>query len=289
MNDDWKFLQSFGDDNSSEGKLFVILYDNLIYMYIYLCIYSIDDLVTSITYDSTGGYIGVGDKAGRICLFEQNNVCLYQHCSDDVIGNWFNLRVIAGKLYGDLVLHELTDNSKLVKAYLDNNVLKAVSVGFISLETVAEPIPTDLKPQFVGAYNQTITNHIKSELLEVSVVTIPANKEALRTKMLSLLDTKEDVATKGTTIQTVAKIGKPISNSNLTKLKSMKDHLTQCMVHLSELLPEDPDDDDEEGGEYEPEIEYASEKPKQAPNKMSYQDYKKQNNRVKFNLEKFIN
>jgi len=44
---DWKFIQSFGDDNSSD-----------------------DDLVTAVEYDESGEYLAVGDKAGRICIFE---------------------------------------------------------------------------------------------------------------------------------------------------------------------------------------------------------------------------
>lgn len=43
----WQFIQSFGDDNSSD-----------------------DDLVTSVDFDSAGKYLAVGDKAGRICIFE---------------------------------------------------------------------------------------------------------------------------------------------------------------------------------------------------------------------------
>lgn len=43
----WKFVQSFGDDNSSD-----------------------DDLVTAVEFDETGTYLAVGDKAGRICIFE---------------------------------------------------------------------------------------------------------------------------------------------------------------------------------------------------------------------------
>jgi len=43
----WNFIQSFGDDNSSD-----------------------DDLVTSVDFDSSGRYLAVGDKAGRICIFE---------------------------------------------------------------------------------------------------------------------------------------------------------------------------------------------------------------------------
>lgn len=47
---EWKFVQSFGDDNSSD-----------------------DDLVTSVEFDDTGDYLAVGDKAGRICIFERSS------------------------------------------------------------------------------------------------------------------------------------------------------------------------------------------------------------------------
>lgn len=43
----WRFVQSFGDDNSSD-----------------------DDLVTAVAFDDTGNYVAAGDKAGRICIFE---------------------------------------------------------------------------------------------------------------------------------------------------------------------------------------------------------------------------
>mmetsp|Transcript_39838 Transcript_39838/g.78313 ORF Transcript_39838/g.78313 Transcript_39838/m.78313 type:complete len:458 (+) Transcript_39838:56-1429(+) len=46
---DWKFIQSFGDDNSNE-----------------------DDLVTAVEFDETGEFLAVGDKAGRICIFESH-------------------------------------------------------------------------------------------------------------------------------------------------------------------------------------------------------------------------
>jgi len=46
----WKFVQSFGDDNSSD-----------------------DDLVTAVEFDETGDFLAVGDKAGRICIFEANS------------------------------------------------------------------------------------------------------------------------------------------------------------------------------------------------------------------------
>eukprot|EP00457_Paulinella_chromatophora_P006208 gb/GEZN01006226.1/.p1 GENE.gb/GEZN01006226.1/~~gb/GEZN01006226.1/.p1 ORF type:complete len:423 (+),score=59.64 gb/GEZN01006226.1/:66-1334(+) len=43
----WRFVQSFGDDSSGA-----------------------EDLVTTVEYDDTGDYLAVGDKAGRVCIFE---------------------------------------------------------------------------------------------------------------------------------------------------------------------------------------------------------------------------
>jgi len=48
---EWKFVQSFGDDNSSD-----------------------DDLVTAVEFEETGDYLAVGDKAGRICIFEGHSI-----------------------------------------------------------------------------------------------------------------------------------------------------------------------------------------------------------------------
>lgn len=44
---DWRIIQSFGDDNSSD-----------------------EELVTSVQFDDTGNQLAVGDKAGRICIFQ---------------------------------------------------------------------------------------------------------------------------------------------------------------------------------------------------------------------------
>jgi WD40 repeat protein len=128
---DWKFVQSFGDDNSSDGQLHhssamqavgrevqvtmrggalrasanvvasgsdlcVVAHtsprllffshsplDSLVSpLLLLLCCFPLpiclslfsDDLVTAVEFDETGQYLAVGDKAGRICIFEGHTV-----------------------------------------------------------------------------------------------------------------------------------------------------------------------------------------------------------------------
>lgn len=179
--------------------------------------------------------------------FLKNPVCLDQHNSteiENIVGTWSNLRVSNDKLFGDLWLNELTPKSRLYKAMIDNNQLNAVSIGFISISKIEEPVPYGMEGQF--AYNQTITNHTKSQLIEVSLVVIPANKEALRVKLLGLFESQEKE------LEVIEKIGKPVSKTNQEKIKIATERAKEIIETLKDLL----DDEDEEIDiEYSKEIE----------------------------------
>lgn len=98
--------------------------------------------------------------------YKRNPVVLFGHDHEKPIGRAHNVRVDAGKLKADL---EFADDSvdefsakigRMVKA----GFLNAVSVGFRVLE--AKPIKSGYE-------------FVKSELLEISVVSVPANQEAI--------------------------------------------------------------------------------------------------------------
>lgn len=61
---EWKFVQSFGDDNSSD-----------------------DDLVTAVEFDESGDYLAVGDKAGRICIFESQDAASRSKAANGELNN----------------------------------------------------------------------------------------------------------------------------------------------------------------------------------------------------------
>ena len=103
-----------------------------------------------------------------LASFKKNPVALFGHSHDQILGVWENVRVEGKKLLGRLKLakpgtSELVDT---VRSLIDQRILKAVSVGFQPIES--EPRKSG------GGYD-----FIKSALHEVSVVSVPANPNAL--------------------------------------------------------------------------------------------------------------
>lgn len=99
--------------------------------------------------------------------FEANPIALYMHNHSDPIGAWTNLRKSNGALTGTLAL-AAKGTSKLVdfsRAMLQQGMLKAVSVAFMPRVSVKN-----------ADRGYTIK---KSELIEVSLVTVPMNPQAL--------------------------------------------------------------------------------------------------------------
>jgi HK97 family phage prohead protease len=132
--------------------------------------------------------------------FQRHPIALFNHDIDQPIGLWKDVRVERGGLRGRLVLAEgaAPEIDKLAKL-VEMGVLKAVSVGFKPLER--EPIREGKGVRFK-----------RQELLECSLVTVPANPNALQVaKSLGLSDamvarvfgvnaaTAPDTATRGST------------------------------------------------------------------------------------------
>lgn len=103
-----------------------------------------------------------------LAQFKKNPIALWQHNHEKPIGTWHNVRVEGKRLIGALKLAG-TNLAKMAQQLIDEGVLKAVSVGFIPKEH--EPI--DEKDPYGGW-------RIKAaELLEVSLVSVPAHPKAL--------------------------------------------------------------------------------------------------------------
>lgn len=103
--------------------------------------------------------------------FKKNPIALWAHDSRSVIGNWENVRVEGKKLIGTLkfAAKGTSDRIDELIALVEQGVLRAVSVGFRPLEQ--EPI--DKNEPWGGQ------RYIRSELLETSLVAVPANPAAL--------------------------------------------------------------------------------------------------------------
>lgn len=105
--------------------------------------------------------------------FRKNPIALWSHRSDQPIGTWENLRVQDKTLRGKLTLAPKGVIPRIdeLRALIDAGILRAVSVGFREIESD----PIDKSHPYRG------TRFIKQELVECSLVSIPANANAVAT------------------------------------------------------------------------------------------------------------
>jgi HK97 family phage major capsid protein/HK97 family phage prohead protease len=112
--------------------------------------------------------------------FKRNPQCLFGHDSDMPIGEWKNVRVEGGKLVGELVFgpESVCPTTDKMRAFVAAGMMRAVSVGFRPI--LAEAI----EGSKVGG-----VRYKAAELMECSLVSIPANPNALAVaKSLNLSD-----------------------------------------------------------------------------------------------------
>jgi HK97 family phage major capsid protein/HK97 family phage prohead protease len=103
--------------------------------------------------------------------FKKNPIALFGHSGSFPIGNWSNLRIVGGKLIGTLNFAAKGTSQRIDEliSLVEQGILRAVSVGFRPLQS--EPIDKE-KPY--GGQRYT-----KQELLETSLVSVPANPAAI--------------------------------------------------------------------------------------------------------------
>lgn len=117
-------------------------------------------------------YGDIVDPSGWVLAnFKKNPIALFGHSSGFPIGNWTDIRVEGGKLLGRLQLAARGTSARIDEliGLVEQGVLRAVSVGFKPLKS--EPLDAD-KPWGAQRY-------LKQELLECSLVSVPANPAAL--------------------------------------------------------------------------------------------------------------
>lgn len=105
--------------------------------------------------------------------FRTNPVALWNHDTDSPIGTWGALRKEGGKLIGKLTLAAEATSPLIdrLRQLIEQRILRAVSIGFRALKV--EPTGAGSGLRF-----------LKSELVECSLVSIPANAAALRVRSL---------------------------------------------------------------------------------------------------------
>ena len=100
--------------------------------------------------------------------FKRNPIALFGHSGDFPIGTWEDVRVEGGKLIGKLKLAAEGTSPRIdeLRRLVQQKILKAVSVGF-------KPVESEPMGQRGGV------RYLKQELLETSLVSVPANPAAL--------------------------------------------------------------------------------------------------------------
>lgn len=121
------------------------------------------------TKDRLGDVIRVG--GWDLTNFLKNPVALFGHDSKFIIGNWTNIGVEGKQLVGTLEPAKKGTSERVdeINSLVDQGLLKATSVGFREMKSQ----PLDKERPFAG------TEFLKQELVEASLVAIPANPNAL--------------------------------------------------------------------------------------------------------------
>lgn len=135
-----------------------------------------DFILSDETQDRVGDVIEA--RGWKLTNFRKNPVALYGHDNSRLpIGKWVNVRVEKAQLIGTLQLAPEGTNSftDAVRKLLDLRMLNACSVGFHPIK--ADPLDPD-NPWGAWRYKE-------QELLECSVVTVPANPNATVQRALS--------------------------------------------------------------------------------------------------------
>jgi HK97 family phage prohead protease len=101
--------------------------------------------------------------------FKRNPIALFGHNSSFPIGSWKDLHVENGALRGHLQLAPAGTSERIdeIRKLVEAGILRAVSVGFLPVESRAK---SKTEPGEL---------YVKQELIETSLVSIPANPNAL--------------------------------------------------------------------------------------------------------------
>jgi HK97 family phage prohead protease len=159
--------------------------------------------------------------------YRMNPVVLDSHKYDsieDVIGRAIRVEVVNGVLEADIIFAD-TEKGECAEELVNTGFLSTVSVGFRSLAR---------RP---GGAGQPLT-HTQAELLEISLVAVPANSEAYRIRSLEEPDESEEsgdespeiVGNNGGAVE--QKAGRVISAKNLNKLQMAMEAISEVIASV---------------------------------------------------------
>jgi HK97 family phage prohead protease/HK97 family phage major capsid protein len=131
----------------------------------------LDFVLSDETPDRYGDVISA--EGWQLGNFKRNPIALFGHNSSFPIGSWKDLHVENGALRGHLQLAPAGTSERIdeLRKLVEAGILKAVSVGFLPIEKKTMDETADA---YFGPFK-----YLKQELIETSLVSIPANPNAL--------------------------------------------------------------------------------------------------------------
>jgi HK97 family phage major capsid protein/HK97 family phage prohead protease len=177
----------------------------------------------------------VSSDGWDIASFQKNPIALFSHDPRFPIGKWHDLRVEGKALRGRLQLAPEGTSERIdeIRRLIDADILKAVSVGF--RPTQSEPLDPENRGLFAPQ------RYIKQELVECSLVSVPANPNALAVvKALKISPATVDLvfAKHGNRDQTrrLGLVGKHARTSHTGRGKDTMSSLAQRIIDVETKL-----------------------------------------------------
>jgi len=224
-------------------------------------------IITTIDVDSDGDVIlPLGVDTSR---YEKNPVVLFQHNLNMPIGfaeeiNITEDKIVAKTRYGS------TEEAKKIHQLLKDKVLRTHSIGFVALESVIrgtkdfEIILNELKSKFPNKFDEETSQRVdrvvtKSLLLEYSIVTIPANEEAVINEIKNIKDNKKvtkeiteprvSSQTEGLPKSTQARHSEEVIEEEVIEEEVIEEEVIEEVTEeeeIEELIIEDEEEEEEE-------------------------------------------
>ena len=185
-------------------------------------------MITTEDQDRQGDFVRAA--GGKIESYLRNPIVLFGHSYSDLpVARTLSLEIIPGrgiKAQFQFPPAGTYDKADVIHSLFAEKFINAASIGFIPVTA----IPLDSK------YPLGAQDYIEWELLEWSLVSVPANQDALRLA----LDNIED---------TLTKRGRVLSAGNEKKLKEAADAINQVLSQLEDADPEPDESINTEHGE----------------------------------------
>ena len=155
----------------------------------------VSGIISDISIDSDGDV--VLPKAFDFKRFQKNPVVLFNHSLAEPIGFVDDLSVSSQQVNAKVKFGKTPEAQKVYQLAKDG-VLRTFSVGFITLEEVRTKFPERFNDMNALSIDRIVTQAL---LVELSIVTIPANMNAVMSEIKALkgIDKKEAVETKEVT------------------------------------------------------------------------------------------